>query len=1025
MKENHPESAAPVRTARVNTSNTQGWVEAINKSLAVVEFDAHGVLQTANFNFLKLMGYSLDEVQGKHHRIFCDPTYVESTEYSMFWEKLRRGEFDSAEYKRVTKSGQEVWILATYNPVVNEQGEVERVVKFATDITAPKALAVEAKGKLNAISKSQAVAEFDMQGNVLSANKNFCQVMGYSEGDLKGFAHRMFCDPKYVESIEYRKFWDKLRRGEFDSGEYKRYGCDAKEVWIQATYNPVCDAAGKPFKVVKFAIDITAQKRNALESAGRLNAIDKSQAVIDFSPDGKIVGVNENFLRALGYSSPDEIVGKHHRIFCDPAYAQTAEYRNFWDKLRRGEFDSGEYRRISRSGEDVWIQASYNPIFDADGKVYKVVKFASNITAQKFASVESKGKVDAISKSQSIVEFYVDGTVLTVNDNFTKAMGYSQDEVKGRHHRIFCEAKYVDSIEYRQFWDRLNRGEYASGEYKQMNKAGKEVWIQASFDPIYDPDGKVCKIVQFAVEVTDQKNRSVEAAGKIDAISKSAGVIEFSLDGTILDANANFLSLVGYSLEEVKGKHHRIFCDPKLVESVEYRRFWEKLNLGEFDSGEYKRLGRGGKEVWIQATYNPIRDSENRVVKVIKFAYDITAQKVRNAMFEGKVNAISKLKQLMAEFSSEGRIVSANENFLSTFGYTWAELRDRDHRELCEPAYANAPDYRFFWDKLSRGHSEEGECKRVAKNSRELWLQSSYNPILDGEGRVTMILFIGNDITAQHQKVEEFNTQVGLLEETAGGLLDAATALTQTASRMTSSAQKTSQESVTASQSLTEVASGVQTVAASTEQMVESIREISRSANESATMSKLTSSTTQETNDVVKELGSSSQQIGEVTKVISSIAQQTNLLALNATIEAARAGDAGKGFAVVANEVKELARQTAKATEDITQKIGAIQRNSSRAVEAIGGIALSVDKLNGISGTIAAAVEEQTATTNEVSRVINTASGNVRHISSSVQAVSTAADENSAAAASTLEASRKLSMLADKLKAIVGKVKSA
>ncbi len=190
-------------------------------------------------------------------------------------------------------------------------------------------------------------------------------------------------------------------------------------------------------------------------------------------------------------------------------------------------------------------------------------------------------------------------------------------------------------------------------------------------------------------------------------------------------------------------------------------------------------------------------------------------------------------------------------------------------------------------------------------------------------------------------------------------------------------------------------------------------------------MSKLTSSTTQETNDVVKELGTSSQEIGEVTKVISSIAQQTNLLALNATIEAARAGDAGKGFAVVANEVKELARQTAKATEDITQKIGAIQRNSSRAVEAIGGIAQAVDKLNGISGTIAAAVEEQTATTNEVSRVINTASGNVRHISSSVQLVSTAADENSAAATSTLDASQHLSQLAEKLKNIVLRVKTA
>lgn len=637
---------------------------------------------------------------------------------------------------------------------------------------------------------------------------------------------------------------------------------------------------------------------------------------------------------------------------------------------------------------------------------------------------ELKAISDALKRSQAVIEFQPNGKILTANENFLDAVGYSLDEIQGEHHSMFCDPDFVKTDEYAQFWKKLARGEFDSGEYFRLGKNKKELWLQASYNPILDENGKVIKVIKFAADITAQKKQNAEYLGKINAISKSQAVIEFNLDGTVITANENFLKTIGYDLKEIQGKHHRMFCDPKFAESMEYRMFWDKLGRGEFDASEYKRVARGGREIWIQASYNPILDAKGKPFKVVKYATDITEQKNKNAIYEGKVNAIGKA-QAIIEFNLDGTVIDANENFLKTLGYSLSEIKGKHHRIFCESSYTNSPEYRLFWEKLGRGDFDAGQYKRIGKAGNEVWIQASYNPITDSEGRVFRVVKFATDITAEKKKMVEFEGHINLLEETANNLAAASSELTSTAMQMTGTARKTNDESIAASKSSDDVANGVQTVATNTEEMVASIKEISRSANESAEMSKMTSAKAQETNSTVTQLGISSQEIGEVIKVISSIAQQTNLLALNATIEAARAGDAGKGFAVVANEVKELAKQTAKATQDITNKIGAIQKDSQKAVEAIGGIASAIDKLNGISGTIAAAVEEQTATTNEVSRVVQQASKSVQGISGNIKLVSTAAEESTIAANQTLDASKGLTTLAEQLKEVVKKVKAA
>jgi methyl-accepting chemotaxis protein len=238
--------------------------QALDRVQAIIEFNLDGTVVSANENFLSILGYESDEIVGKHHRIFCDPSYAESAAYADFWQKLGRGEYHADEFKRITKNGSEVWLQASYNPVFDKDGEPVRVVKFATDVTAAKLQTAEYEGKMEAVNRAQAVIEFDLEGRVIAANENFLRIFGYGLDEVVGKHHRIFCDPGYAESPEYTQFWQKLGRGEYEADEFKRITKDGAEVWLQATYNPIFDMEGRPLKVVKFASDITVevQKRS-------------------------------------------------------------------------------------------------------------------------------------------------------------------------------------------------------------------------------------------------------------------------------------------------------------------------------------------------------------------------------------------------------------------------------------------------------------------------------------------------------------------------------------------------------------------------------------------------------------------------------------------------------------------------------------------------------------------------------------------------------------------------------------------
>jgi methyl-accepting chemotaxis protein len=546
---------------------------------------------------------------------------------------------------------------------------------------------------------------------------------------------------------------------------------------------------------------------------------------------------------------------------------------------------------------------------------------------------DAQAQLDAVGRSQAVIEFKPDGTIITANKNFLDALGYTLEEVQGKHHSIFVPADQRNSAEYSAFWTALNRGEFQATEFKRIAKGGREIWIEASYNPVLDGDGKTVKVVKVATEITQKKLRTMADASKIAAISRAQAVIEFRLDGIVVTANENFLKALGYSLNEIEGKHHSMFMPPTERESAAYREFWAALNRGEYQAGEFKRIGKGGKEVWILASYNPLLDDDGKPLGVVKFATEVTVEKLKNADLAGQLAAIGK-SQAVIEFNMDGTIIAANENFLHALGYSLGEIKGKHHSMFVEQTERDSAAYREFWTALNRGEFQAAEYKRIGKGGREVYIQASYNPIFDLNGKPFKVVKYASDVTKQ--------VLVRMGNERVRGMMES--------------------------------------VAAGAEELNASVREISEAMVKSKETALGAVDQVGSADAQAKRLSDAAQSMSGIAEIIGDITGQINLLALNATIESARAGDAGRGFAVVASEVKNLANQAKQATDKIGLEIGGLTEISAEVVNALNAIKQEIQNVSEYVTSTAAAVEEQSTVTGEMSTSMQRAAAEAKAI---------------------------------------------
>lgn len=613
------------RDAISQSHDAAALFDALNRTHVIVEIGPDGTVITANATFLTSTGFELKEIKGKKLNDLCDAAFASSAAFEHFWAQVQAGKAHSAEFHYRSKTGEGAWIKGSFDPVADKDGSLVKFVHIGTDISfEKKALGALQRKTSGFENSSAAMMAVNRDLVVTEVNKATMELLGRSASTFKKIWPNFDVENIVGSCIDIFHKDPAHQRGMLSDPSILPYRTDITigDFKFALNVGGIYDAAGNYVGNMLEWDDVTEERVNA----GILAALDRSQAVIEFTLDGVITDANQNFLDIAGYAA-DEITGKHHSIFVDLVEAEGHTYKKFWEDLAAGQAQEGEFRRFGKDGGEVWLQATYNPIFDGNGRPFKVVKFATNVTEQvALRKTAETLSLVANETDNSVVITDANGLIEYINPGFVKLTGYSFDEVKGRKPGAFLQGAYTDPKTVQDIREKLQAKQPFYSEILNYDKNGTPYWIALAINPVFGKSGELEKFVSIQTNINATKLEQQAFNCKFDAIARMTAIIEFTPDGIVIDANDNFFKATGYSLDEVKGKHHRMFCLPDFVKSAEYQEFWQKLNSGEAVSGKFQRVTKSGKDLWLRASYCPIFNQENKVISVVKFANDVTTE---------------------------------------------------------------------------------------------------------------------------------------------------------------------------------------------------------------------------------------------------------------------------------------------------------------------------------------------------------------------------------------------------------------